>query len=262
MSSATVYPAVNYGPSNSDLNHEYRNRAHITRSICSERFIDNGSGGMTGRVEPLLNRDLSNTTESLAKAYQPVGKKTSGGVTTDDENILNASLRKGTTSCADACLIAISTALTKQAFGNEIVLNDTALRAKLRREIRRHLNVVFGYDDGSNAVNAPTTNGNIETTNAKDTGHHGIENGGYLSVQLDDDQFDANTSGNIVTQYLLNSGRASQGATAVPQKFDFDNMDFTFLIKLTGQVKDADTGGSTLTNNPGNKKKIQSTLAR
>jgi len=258
ISSSTIYPAVDYGPDKSTLSLEYRNRVDICHSICSERFID------LDTIEYLQNRDLETATVSTAKEYQSVGKN-AGAIVTTDANILDASLRKGCSSCADACLLAISSALTKQAYGNEIVLNDTALRAKLRREIRRHLNKVFGYDDGTGVVNAiaAANDGTIDTTNSKDTGHHGLVDGGYLCIQLDDDQFASNTSGNLLTQYILNSGRTSQGATAVAQKFDFDNLDFNFLIKLTGQIKDSDIdapGTGLLLNNTTNQNIINATF--
>jgi len=146
---------------------------------------------------------------------------------TTDDSFLNSSLKKGSTSLADACLLAISVALTKQAYGNEILLNDPILRGKLRAKIRDHINKMVGYNSESTTAN---------------TGLHGVADGGYLTVTIDTNDIEGsvNSGGSIINQYLTSSDRSSQGATAEAQNLELDNVDITFKIVLTGSVTDSD----------------------
>ena len=79
---------------------------------------------------------------------------------------------------------------------------------------------------------------------------------------IDDDGFPSKEggAGSILTQYLINSGRSGSGATAVSQKIDFHGLDFNFIIKLTGQVNDADSvpGAGVMTHSISNEKVVQS----
>ena len=207
----SAFPAVNYGPNRSDLENEYKDLSGDLRNLFSERFIADN------QIEKLRRRDIA--TYKLESEYNP-------GVLYQPTT-LDASLKKGTTSIADACLLAISIALTKQAYGNEIVVNDPSLRAKIRAQVRAHINKMFGYTDRN------------------DTGLHGLSDGGILAYKIDTDSIsDNNAGGDVISQYINNSGRTSQGATAEAQNLDMDNMDITFLITLTGNVKDKDKSPS------------------
>jgi len=236
---ASAYPAVNYGPTNSATN-EYRSKSEVNQTILAERFIDDGHsvGGWktataTGDdspsgngVEALQSRELTtNTLVSTAAGYPGYNADEVYDINT---SILDASLKKGHTSAADACMVAISAALTKQGYGNEIVRNDTVLRSDIRTKIRNHLNQMFGY-------NAPS---------GASTGTHGLTDGGAIVVKLDADDINSGGDSNLVSQYLASTGRSSTGATAVAQHFNFDNCDFTFRINLTGGVIDADNANS------------------
>uniref|UniRef100_A0A6C0EIL4 Uncharacterized protein n=1 Tax=viral metagenome TaxID=1070528 RepID=A0A6C0EIL4_9ZZZZ len=216
IQTSAAYPAINLAElSNVDL--KYKNRSSFTKSIFSERYIDNGDDSGPSGAEALSTRVLAADVDPLASGYHK--DSTGAADVTTDINLIDASLRKGTTSLADAILLAVSVALSKEAYGNDIVRNDKAMRPTIRAAVRHHLNKIFGYTEQSSG-----------------TGNAGLTDGGALAVTIDDAlSKPANT---FVNQYLTNSGK-KKPASGETHKFELDNVDITFLVKVSGTVSDS-----------------------